>query len=162
MKDYLKEMLSDDEKAYIYGIIEKTSYKFMKGIYKVKQNETLCLSDESINEDLLCSEDSFNIIDKILENKILRDVSALNPYTQYEKEKTVQILDNFALEAGLESFIAPLTFNEKLVVFLLYIENYQVNEVAILLGVTRMAIWKRDKSIKNKIREVKEKMKNGK
>ena len=58
-------------------------------------------------------------------------------------------------------FIAPLTFNEKLVVFLLYIENYQINEICILLQVTRMAIWKRDKSIKKKINEVKEKMKNG-
>lgn len=51
-----------------------------------------------------------------------------------------------------------MTFNEKLVVFLLYIENYQVNEVAILLNVSRMCIWKRDKSIKNKIKEVKEKL----
>ena len=85
---------------------------------------------------------------------------SLKPYTDYEKEKIVEMLDNIASKSGLNMYLKPLTSAEKLVVFLLYLENYQVNEVAILLNVTRMAIWKRDKSIKNKISNIKENMKN--
>lgn len=70
------------------------------------------------------------------------------------------MLDNIASKSELNKYIKPLTSGEKLVVFLLYLENYQVNEVSILLDISRMAIWKRDKSIKAKINIVKENIKN--
>ena len=72
------------------------------------------------------------------------------------------MLENIALNSGLNRFIVPLTFNEKLVVLLLYLENYQVNEVAVLLGVNRKTIWQRDRSIKNKIKKIKEEVENEK
>lgn len=164
MKNYLKDNLTDEEIAYIYGIIKKASLKFKKKYYKIMRNEeNHFFYDDSYDKELLQTEENeeFNFINKILETKILRDITALKPYSQYEKEKIVKMLDNFACESGLDRFIAPLTFNEKLVVFLLYMENYQVNEVAILLNVSRIAIWKRDKSIKNKIQKIKEELSNG-
>ena len=161
MKDYLKEPLSDEERAFVYGVIRKASLKFIREYTKVKDNEVLLSDRISVPEDKLADTTNYDFVDKILENKILRDISALKPYTKYEKEKIVETLEKIALESGLMRFITPLTFNEKLVVFLLYIENYQINEICILLEVTRMAIWKRDKSIKKKISEVKENMKNG-
>lgn len=161
MKDYLKEPLSNEEKSFVYGIIRKSSLKFIREYTKVKNNEVLLSDKEGLSEDDLADTTKLDLIDKILDNKILKDISALKPYTQYEKEKIVETLEKIALESGLLRFITPLTFNEKLVVFLLYLEEYQINEVCILLNVTRMAIWKRDKSIKNKIGEVKERMKNG-
>ena len=159
MKDNLKESLSNDEKAYIYGIIKKTALKYIGKIYKIKSNEEFFEDFANINESFYLYEED-DILDKILETKILRDISSLKPYTDYEKEKIVEMLDNIASKSGLNMYLKPLTSAEKLVVFLLYLENYQVNEVAILLNVTRMAIWKRDKSIKNKISNIKENMKN--
>lgn len=163
MKDYLKEKLTQEEISYVRGIIKKTVNTYLKKCYKISQNESLCLDDESFDKEFIdqknYNEDNF--INKILDTKILRDISALKPYTQYEQEKIVELMDNYAHDSGIEHLIAPLTFNEKLVVFLLYIENYQVNEVAILLGISRIAVWKRDKSIKSKIQKIKEDARNG-
>lgn len=159
MKDYLKDSLSDEEERYIYGIINKTVLKYFRETSKTEK-EIISIDDNDFPEDLLAIDDKYNFVNKILETKILRDVCALKPYSQYEKEKIVETLDNIANETGISMFITPLTFNEKLVVFLFYIENYQVNEVATLLNISRIAVWKRDKSIKNKIQNVKEKLEN--
>ena len=160
MKDYLQGVLSKDEIYFILGIIRKTSFKFIRNYTKIQNNELLYLDSDEIPEELLIDEKSTNLVDKILETRILRDISDLKPYSKYEKEKIVKTLEKLALEACLKNFITPLTFNEKLVVFLLYVESYEVNEVATLLNVDRTTIWRRDKSIKNKIKKVKEKMKN--
>lgn len=164
MKNYLEENLTQEEINYIKSIIKKSANTYLKKYYKISQNESLCLDDETFDEEFIdtrnYNEDNF--INKILDTKILRDISALKPYSQYEQEKIVDLMDNYACESGIEHLIMPLTFNEKLVVFLLYVENYQVNEVAILLGISRIAVWKRDKSIKLKIKKIKEELENGK
>ena len=54
----------------------------------------------------------------------------LKPYSFREQKNTVKILDNIAHESDLEIYIKQLTFKEKLVVFLLYIKGYKINEVA--------------------------------
>lgn len=160
MKDYLKESLSNDEKAYIYGIIHKTALKYIRNLYKIRNNEEFLEDSVNFNESLFSVRDNDEILDKILETKILKDINSLKPYSAYEKEKIIEMLENIASRSELNKYIKPLTSGEKLVVFLLYLENYQVNEVAILLNVSRMAIWKRDKSIKSKINIVKENLKN--
>lgn len=160
MKDYLKDSLSNEEERYIYGIINKTVLKYFRESDNKIENGSISIDDENFPEELLAIDDKYNLVNKILDTKILRDICALKPYSQYEKEKIVETLDSMASELGLSMFIKPLTFNEKLVVFLFYIENYQVNEVATLLNISRIAVWKRDKSIKNKIQNVKEKLEN--
>lgn len=160
MKNYLKEELSNDEKAYIYGIINKTALKYKRNFYKIKNNETPLDDLPNATESILWTSNNDDILEKILETKILKDISSLKPYTTYEKSKIVEILDNIASKSNLNNYLKPLTFGEKLVVFLLYLENYQVNEVSILLNISRMTIWKRDKSIKAKISNVKENLKN--
>lgn len=160
MKNYLKENLSNDEKAYIYGIIHKTALKYIRNLYKIRNNEEFLEDSVNFNESLISVRDNDEILDKILETKILKDINSLKPYSAYEKEKIIEMLENIASRSELNKYIKPLTSGEKLVVFLLYLENYQVNEVAILLNVSRMAIWKRDKSIKSKINIVKENFKN--
>lgn len=160
MRDYLKDPLSNEEERYIYGIINKTILKCFRESSKLEK-ENISIDDEAFPEELLAVEDKYNLVNKILGTKIIRDISALKPYSKYEMKKIVDTLESIVAETGLSMFIAPLTFNEKLVVFLLYIENYQVNEVAVLLNTTRMSIWRRDKSIKKKISKVKEELKNG-
>lgn len=160
MKNYLKEELSNDEKAYIYGIIRNSALKYKRDLLKIKKNEEFLEDTSDIKESLFAMQNE-ELLEKILETKILKNINSLKTYTSYEQEKIVEMLDNIASKSNLNEYIKPLTFGEKLVVFLLYLENYQVNEVAILLGVSRMAIWKRDKSLKNKINKVKEEFKNG-
>lgn len=160
MKDYLKENLSNDEKAYIYGIIRKSALKYTRELLRIKKNEEFLDDSNEIKESLFSVQND-ELLEKILETKILKDINSLKTYTAYEQEKIVEMLDNIASKSDLNEYLKPLTFGEKLVVFLLYLENYQVNEVAQLLGVSRMAIWKRDKSLKNKISIVKEKLNNG-
>lgn len=149
------------EKGYIYGIINKTVLKYFRESKDKLDRESISIDDDDFPEELLSIEDRYNFVNKILETKIERDIYALKTYSKDEKEKIVETLENIAAESGLSKFITPLTFNEKLVVFLVYIENYQVNEVAVLLNTTRMSIWRRDKSIKKKILKVKEELKNG-
>lgn len=162
MKNYLKESLSNDEKAYIYGIIHKTALKYIRNIYRIKNNEEFFEDSINLNKSFISVCDNDEILDKILETKILKDINSLKPYSAYEKEKIIEMLDSITSKSGLDKYLKPLTSGEKLVVFLLYLENYQVNEVAILLNISRMAIWKRDKSIKNKINKIKEKKENKK
>lgn len=166
MKDYLKDNLSKNEKAFVRGIIRNASLHFLKDYLKVQEREVMSLDDIDNKENknaferkFLSFYDNYNFIDKILETEILRDISALTPYTQYEKEKIVKLVDNLAYEAGLEKFIAPLTFEEKLVVFFVYIVEYQINEVVVLLNMGRSSIWRYDNSLKDKISKVKEELK---
>ena len=51
MKDYLKENLTDDEKAYVYGIIKKTALKYMKKFILLKERETVSLDNENISDE---------------------------------------------------------------------------------------------------------------
>ena len=76
-------------------------------------------------------------------------------------KEIVDTLENIAVELGLSMFITPLTFNEKLVVFLLYLKKYQVNQIAFLLDVNRRTICNRVNSFKKKVSDVKENLKNG-
>lgn len=161
MKNYLKESLSNDEEKYIVGIMNKTVLKYFRDSSKSLEKESVSIDDDDFPEELLAVNDKYNLVNKILGTKILRDISALKPYSKYEKEKIVETIENISKESRLSVFTAPLTFNEKLVVFLLYIENYQVNEVAQLLNTNRSTIWRRDLSIKKKIKQIKEKLENG-
>lgn len=160
MKDYLKDPLSDEEKKYIYGIIYKTVLKFQRIISRKLEKESISIDDDEFPEELLAVYDTYNFGNDFSELKILRDISALKPYTRDEQERIVEILERIAKDAGLSVFITPLTFNEKLVVFLLYLTKYQVNQVAILLNVDRRTICNRENSIKNKFNKIKEGKKN--
>ncbi len=161
MKDYLKDSLSDEEKKYIYGIIYKTILKYQRIISRRLEKESVSIDDDEFPEELLAVSDTYNFSDNLSELKILRGVYALKPYTIDEQEKIVKILERIAKNEGISMFITPLTFNEKLVVFLLYLAKYQVNQVATLLNVDRRTICNRKKSITNKFKKIKENYKNG-
>lgn len=159
MKNYLKDPLSEDEKNYISAIIYKTILKYQRVLSRKLEKEFLSLDDD-VPEELISVSDTYNFGNDLSETKILRGVSALKPYTKGEQERIVENLERIAKEAGLSNFIAPLTFNEKLVVFLLYLGKYQVNQVATLLNVDRRTICNRENKIKNKFNKVKEDLKN--
>lgn len=160
MKDYLKESLSDDEERYIYGIINKTILKFLRKSIKLEK-ESISIYDDGLPEELLARNDKYNLGNKIIETKTLMGICASKPYSKCEMEKIVNTLESIAVELDLSMFITPLTFNEKLVVFLLYLKKYRVNQIAFLLDVDRRTICNRVTSFKKKINAIKENLKNG-
>lgn len=161
MKNYLKESLSDEEEKYLYGIINKTILKYQRILSRKLERETISLDENESLKELFAVNDTYNFGNDLSETKILRGVSALKPYTVEEQKRIVEALENTAKESGLSVFITPLTFNEKLVVFLLYLENYKATQVMKLLNVDRKTIYNREKSIKNKFEKIKEDLKNG-
>ena len=52
MKDYLNEPLSNEERAFVYGVIRKASLKFIREYTKVKNNEVLISDRENVSEEL--------------------------------------------------------------------------------------------------------------
>lgn len=162
MKNYLKEALSDDEKKYIFGIINKVVLKYIRESSQKLEKECMSIDDDEFPEQLLLVEDTYNFLSKNSKTEMLREILTLEPYSKYEKEKIVETLDNILKELEISNHIASLTFNEKLVVFLLYLEGYNVNQVATLLNVNRKTIRNRNTSIKRKFEKVKESLTNEK
>ena len=92
--------------------------------------ESTSIFDENIDERMLMVEDEYSFLDRILESQNIKAEMELKPYSFREQKNMVKILDNIAHESDLEIYIKQLTFKEKLVVFLLYIKGYKINEVA--------------------------------
>ena len=81
---------------------------------------------------------------------------SLNPLTDRQKCDIVLRLDSILRELCLFDLIRTLTFNEKLVFFLFYVENFKNGEISKLLGNTEKTILNRRKSIDTKIEKMKE------
>lgn len=134
--------------------------KYIRESSKKLENECMSIDDDGFPEQLLLVEDTYNFLSKNAKTEMLREILTLEPYSEYEKEKIVETLDNILKELEISNHIASLTFNEKLVVFLLYLEGYNVNQVATLLNVNRKTICNRNTSIKRKFEKVKESLTN--
>ena len=161
-KNYLYEELTEEEKKYIRGIIWKSARKCRRDNYKRNQLENVSIFDEKLDQRVFMVEDEYSFVDRILTSEYAKSEIELRPYTIIEQKNIVNTLDNIANESGIKKYIEQLTFKEKLVVFLLYIKGYKVNEVAQLLNISRKTVHYRDNCIKEKIRIMKELMKNEK
>lgn len=84
-----------------------------------------------------------------------RDIVSLTPLTDEQKCDIVMEFDSLLRESCLFELIRTLTFNEKLVFFLFYLEEYKNMEVAALLNNAERTILNRRKSIDNKIKKMK-------
>ena len=71
------------------------------------------------------------------------------------KDICVQKLNSMALQFGIEKYIRTLTYNEKLVFFLLNIQCLSMNKASFLIGVDWKTIKRRKESADKKIEEVK-------
>lgn len=146
MKDYLKESLSQEEKLIIVGMIWKVARKY-KRKYFLEQRRNCALID---NIDLAI-EDNYTFHKKNSHFEIM----SLTPLTDEQKCDIVMELDSLLRESCLFELIRTLTFNEKLVFFLYYLEDYKNVEVSLLLENTEKTILNRRNSIDNKIENMK-------
>ena len=146
MKDYLKEKLTQEERLIILGLIWKVARKD-KRKYFLEQKRYCEIID---NIDLQV-EDTYTFYTYNSQ----RDIVSLTPLTDEQKCDIVMEFDSLLRESCLFELIRTLTFNEKLVFFLFYLEEYKNMEVAALLNNAERTILNRRKSIDNKIKKMK-------
>lgn len=146
MKDYLKERLTQEERLIILGVIWKVARKYKRKYY-IEQKKYCEIID---NIDLV-TEDTYTFYKYNSQSKIV----SLTPLTEEQKCDIVMEFDSLLRELCLFELIRTLTFNEKLVFFLFYLEEYKNMEVAALLDNAERTILNRRKSIDNKIKKMK-------
>mgnify|MGYP001156195164 CR=1 FL=1 len=144
-KDYLKENLSAEEKAELTSIIWRVAKKHKIKRY-AEQQKTVSMIDD-IDFPI---EDNYNFDNFELQSYR----KSLTPLTEVEKTNIVNKLNMLMDELCLFNLKRALTFNEKLVFFLLSVQRYKGVEVMKLLSITKMTVYNRKKSIASKINEM--------
>lgn len=145
MKNYLKESLSKEEELILYGIMKNVRRLYKSRLYQKKQ-----IIYELFDDLNVATEDTYTFY------KASEDIVSLNPLTDRQKCDIVLRLDSILRELCLFDLKRTLTFNEKLVFFLFYVENFKNGEISKLLGNTEKTILNRRKSIDTKIEKMKE------
>ena len=153
MKNYLKEKLSKEEELVLYSIIWNNSRLYKERLYKNKNRyyELIDNIDKSI-------EDTYTFYSQRIQGTIV----PAKPLNDKQRSDIVMDLDSLLKELCLFDLIGALTFNEKLVFFLYYVEDYRNGEIAKLLNNTERTIFNRRKSIDKKIKKMKGDLMHGK
>lgn len=127
-KDYLKEELSKEEKVYLKKIVRTARYNFIEKLnrdgneYTVELNEKIIFDKESIVTDVL-----ENCINE-LESAISFEETLSNPL--------------------LYKYVKQLSLREKKIIFYLFWQNKQINEVAEIMKINRKTVREnRDKAL---------------
>lgn len=149
-KNYLKEKLTDKEKNYLKSAIKKAFLRFLEYEEIGSKYKTYSIEDEYIQDQLPVVVDEYFVDEKI---NIIDSWNNNEKYSLEQKMICVARLMDVAVGLGVEKYLRTLTFNEKLVFFLLEIENFPIYKTAYLLDVTPKTIYNRNQSAKNKIKE---------
>lgn len=147
MKDYLEENLSIEEDDEILGIIWKTAQKYKLKIYNEKKLKTV--KTVRIEDADTMIYDTYKVEETKLQN--VKDI--LHPFSQDEKTTIVNELNNLLDALCLMEIKRTLTFNEKLVFVLVYMEEMTRSATANLLQVQRKTIYNRCKCIDRKVQK---------
>lgn len=152
MKDYLKEELSEDERLILFGLIWRVARKYRRKYYisKTKDFEFIDNIDYPVEDEYL----SYN-------NCFQYPISLINPLKNEEKCNIVMQLDSLLKELSLFELKKTLTFDEKLVFFLFYLEDFNNRDVSKILETSERTIFNRRKSIDKKIDKLKGEFKDG-
>ena len=150
-KNYLVEDLSEDEDKYIICAIDKAFLSSIRKYSREKKVKRYSIDDINIQEQLPSREDAY--FEPNLDE--INSWVTSHVYSKQQQDFCVQKLESLAMQFGLEKYLKTLTYNEKLVFFLLNIQCLSVNKVAFCLDLTRQAVWSRMKTAKNKIKEAK-------
>ena len=128
-KNYLQEELSKEEKSYLKKLILNVRRKYIKDNYEY-------LNSKDINWDTLEDVEGSSLFDAVL-NKC---VDELKSALEFEK---------LFCDEKLYNIVKALSVKEKTVLFALYKEEKEVNQIANELNVESTTIWR----IKNKAQE---------
>lgn len=129
VKNYLVDKLSKEENVYLKRIVLTARNKYIEKNYNHINNKNTNYYDET-----LIIED--NVLDNVLE-KCLKEA------------KSVQEFDKMLSNSELAKYSKELTKKERKVLFYLYWENKQINEIAKIMNIYRGTVRK----IRNKAQE---------
>lgn len=141
MKDYLKCPLSQEERDLITAIIWITAKDYKKRLYKRSRNQLIPIDDVEISV-----EDKYDFANFDTRG----DFDLARPIAMVDKVRIVEYVDSILSELSLNKFRIALTFDEKLVLFLYCFKKYTEEQVALLLGVSRRTIIRKNKSLEDK------------
>ena len=148
MKNYLTDPLTEDEKSEIAGIIwmvvRNCRYKF----FNQKENSLELIENLDMTYNDIYS---FDFLKYLLQNLVGDYMDHLCPLTESEKTDIVNKLNTLMDDLSLYELKRALTFNEKLVFFFSFMENYKNKTIQFLLSVDRKTIYNRQQTIKAKI-----------
>ena len=121
-KDYMLESLSKEEKAYLSKIITNERKKYIRNNYNYINNSNLQLYEIAEVE-----------AESVLEIVINKCEEEINSALEFEK-----IISNSKLYEAVKS----LSLKEKMVLFSLYKEEKQINQIAIEMNTDRTTIFR--------------------
>lgn len=123
-KDYLVEELSKEEKLYLKRIVMTAKNKYVEKNYQYINN-----ADLSLNEEIIEIENGESFLESVFE-KCLKEV------------KSAEKFDKTLSNPKLRKYIGALSLKEKEVLFYLYWEEKEINEVAKIMNMYRGTIRK--------------------
>jgi len=152
-KNYLVEKLTEEEDKYIKVAIKKAYLKFIRNNLKELKAKKYSIDDVNIQDKLPFIEEKYFAVN-------LLEIESWNighKYSRKQQDICVQKLNSLAMQLDFEKYIRTLTYNEKLVFFLLNIQCLSMNKVAFLINIDWETVKRREKSAERKIEEVKKK-----
>jgi len=129
-KDYLSEVLTNEEKAYLNVVIINEKRKYIRDNYKY-------------NEKMLNIEYAYDISDdSVLENIVSQCEEKI--ISAYEFEKIIS-------DSKLYNIVKKLNSREKMLLFLLYKENKSINQISLEMKINRSTVFRMKNRVLDKI-----------
>ena len=130
-KNYLVELLSKEEKSYLKKIIINTRKKYIRDNYNYINNTNVQLYN--------CANfEAESVLDEVL-NKCEKEIKSAMEFEKVMSDKK------------LYNVVKALSFEEKMVLFLLYKENKTMSQIALEIKKDSTSIWRIRKKALNKI-----------
>lgn len=121
-RDYLTEKLTREENAYLKKVVVNARNKYIRDNYDFLQNKSI-----NIDDTLVIDESS--VLDVVIE--------------KCEKEiKSAVEFEKMISNVKLYNAVKALSFKEKMVLFSLYSQNKNINQIAKEMGIARETVWR--------------------
>lgn len=146
---FLKVKLTKEDIKLIRGIIWNNRRRYFMKYFSETRNVNNFIDINDV-EDLFFSFDNYNSI----EEKIADNYECI--YSEFSnddsKDLMIDLFNMITKDIGIEKYIAPLTMNEKLVVFLYYIATLNGSEIGRKMNKSRQCV---NESMRNAIKKIK-------
>lgn len=121
-RNYLVEKLTKEENAYLKKVVINARNKYIRDNFDFLQNKSINIDDTLVIDDS-------SVLDVVIE--------------KCEKEiKSAVEFEKMISNVKLYNAVKTLSFKEKMVLFSLYSQNKNVNQIAREMGIARETVWR--------------------
>ena len=121
-RNYLVEKLTKEENAYLKKVVINARNKYIRDNFDFLQNKSINIDDTLVIDDS-------SVLDVVIE-KCEKEIKSA---VEFEK-----MISNVKLKKKKKT----LSFKEKMVLFSLYSQNKNVNQIAREMGIARETVWR--------------------